>query len=152
MLHIRELFSFGLLLAAIGFFASHWQELPNRVPIHYGISGEPDRWSSKDSLWILPVVTLGAYLLLTLSIRFPFLINLPSGVDREQPEVKAILPSMMGVLKLALMMILGYLIWASVQTAMGQANGLGRAFLPVSLLLIAVPILYYWRLLKPYRK
>jgi uncharacterized membrane protein len=64
----------GLALAisagviALGFL--HWHDLPSRVPIHYGWSGEPDRYA--DRFWgvlLLPLVALFVVLSLPVLVR-----------------------------------------------------------------------------------
>jgi uncharacterized membrane protein len=43
-----------------------WNELPDRVPLHWNIKGEIDRYGSKSELWLLPVFTsLLIYVILT---------------------------------------------------------------------------------------
>ena len=46
--------------------------LPERIPTHFDISGKPNAWGSPGFLWILPVVGLGLYVLMTAlaSIQF----------------------------------------------------------------------------------
>jgi uncharacterized membrane protein len=48
------------------------QPLPLRIPTHFDISGQPNAWGSPQTLWLLPVIGTGLYLLMTAlgSIRF----------------------------------------------------------------------------------
>ncbi|HEY1577977.1 MAG TPA: DUF1648 domain-containing protein [Terracidiphilus sp.] len=57
--------------------------LPDRIPTHFDISGQPNGWGSPQALWILPVVGLGLFLLMTAlaAIRFTR-YNLPVRVTR----------------------------------------------------------------------
>ncbi len=42
-----------------------WPSAPDRIPVQWGLSGEPDRYGGKiEGLLLLPLVTLGAYLLM----------------------------------------------------------------------------------------
>ena len=42
-----------------------WPSAPDRIPVHWGLSGEPDRYGGKlEGLLMLPLVTLGVYLLM----------------------------------------------------------------------------------------
>jgi uncharacterized membrane protein len=56
-----------LLLAALWVLAAvAWRSAPDSLPVHWGISGQPDRWGGKaEGLLLLPAVALGAYLILT---------------------------------------------------------------------------------------
>lgn len=60
--------------------------LPERVPTHFGISGQPDAFGSKTTFLILPLAFSIAPVILLLVIRyrfalvnrFPYLVNLPA--------------------------------------------------------------------------
>ena len=42
-----------------------WPSTPDRVPVHWGFAGEPDRYGGKaEGLLLLPLITLGVYLLM----------------------------------------------------------------------------------------
>ena len=44
-----------------------WPSAPDRIPVHWGPSGEPDRYGGKvEGLLVLPLLTLGVYLLMLL--------------------------------------------------------------------------------------
>ena len=44
-----------------------WTSAPDRIPVHWGPSGEPDRYGGKvEGLLVLPLLTLGVYLLMLL--------------------------------------------------------------------------------------
>lgn len=72
----------ALVLAAYSFFAvrSAMPRLPARIATHFNWSGEPNGWSSPDTLWILLAVqVLGAALILAipaLGRRVPQMVNL----------------------------------------------------------------------------
>src|ERR1039458_410025 len=40
-----------------------WDTLPEEIPVHFGITGRPDRWGGRWQAWILPVIALGMYAL-----------------------------------------------------------------------------------------
>lgn len=44
-----------------------WTSVPDRIPVHWSLSGEPDRYGGKfEGLLLLPLITLGVYLLMRL--------------------------------------------------------------------------------------
>lgn len=146
-----EVISLAALAAIIAAVATHWNDLPNIVPKHFGASGKPNGWGGKNSLWILPGTAVGLYVLLTLAARYQQLINLPISVDRSRPEVRQIIFRFANVLKAAILIVLFYLSWASVNTALGKATGLGRQTLPIILVAVAVPLVYYVLKLRRYQ-
>ena len=54
----------ALIIIPYVYLASVWGELPDQVPMHYGIDGEPDRWGSKSNLLYLPGLLIGGIYLL----------------------------------------------------------------------------------------
>ena len=67
----------ALLVLGYLFWITYWafngpDRLPARVPTHFDVSGRPNAWGSPGSLWVLPAVGLGLYLLITAlaSIQF----------------------------------------------------------------------------------
>jgi uncharacterized membrane protein len=55
MKNSKIFYGLAALLTAIPliYLASVWQLIPDRVPTHYNIAGEADKWGSKESLFIL---------------------------------------------------------------------------------------------------
>lgn len=55
----------AIAIAPLLFLAAIWNSLPEQVPMHWGADGQINRWGSKWSVWMLPViVSLPVYLLL----------------------------------------------------------------------------------------
>ncbi len=53
-------------LVALFCIAIHpWVTLPDTIPIHFGFDGQANGWGSKKNLWLLPIVGLAIYGLLT---------------------------------------------------------------------------------------
>lgn len=60
-----ELIQWILIAAMFLFAAISWPSAPDRIPVHWGFSGEPDRYGGKfEGLLLLPLLALGLYLLL----------------------------------------------------------------------------------------
>ncbi len=61
--------AWAVLLAPPVFLWAIWQKLPERVPMHYNINGEADRYGSKSELimviGVMLVMNIGVYLLLS---------------------------------------------------------------------------------------
>ena len=59
----------ALVVLAPAVFLAVRARLPERVPVHFGLDGRPNRWSSPDELWALFAIMAFLYGLLWLSIR-----------------------------------------------------------------------------------
>lgn len=117
----------GLLLSFIIVIRA-WSVLPSEIPIHFGFSGKPDGWGPKYFAAILPVVSLIMWAGFTL-------LNKISGTPTD-PMMTWILI----VCKADVVWMFTYITWKMIQTALKQADGLGKLFLPISLLPIGLVV------------
>ena len=73
---------------SLGIYSANYAQMPERVPIHWNIHGQPDGFTSRDNLFwytlILPAVTL---LLLALWLALPWLS--PKGYSIDEPATPA---------------------------------------------------------------
>jgi hypothetical protein len=142
---VREaLAGLGLLLLC-GSLATHWHDLPDRVPVHFGLTGQPDGFGSKTILLVLPAAAIVLYLVLTVVTRYPAYFNFPVPVtDINRQTLRELAVDMIGWLKAEVVWIFGWLTIRTISTARGPSLGLGLAFTPISLGVVAVTIAFYW--------
>lgn len=140
---LLEVFALVSMAVAFGTIIAYWPELPDRIPTHFNAAGEPDAYGGKNSLWFLAAVHAGVYLLATLAARYPRLINVPFEIDRNSPDIQRVTLRMANVTKAVVMVSFLYIAWMNVQTALGNAVGLGRSFLPIFLTSIFAPVVFY---------
>ena len=86
------------------------------------------------------------YALLTAACRYTSLINIPARIDRSLPEVQRLLQSLSIAIKAVVLLVFAWLEWAMVNTALWRFSGIGKPFVPISLLAIFAPLAYYLRL------
>ncbi|WP_308898672.1 DUF1648 domain-containing protein [Candidatus Desulfosporosinus nitrosoreducens] len=140
-------------VALIGVLASFvspiwvWSSLPAKIPAHYNISGQIDRWGSKGELFLLVPVIVLMYIFLTTLNRYPHRFNYPFDITEQNAGVQYHLARLMvQALKAEVIWIFFYIEWISIKGAMGKGVGLGSAFLIISLLLVFGTIgIYIWR-------
>jgi uncharacterized membrane protein len=140
---VFEFVSAVALIAAIADVAMHWSVLPDRIPTHFGASGDPNGWGGKNMILVLLAVTLAMAITLTLAEKYQRLINIPVSVDRDSPEVRRLLRSMVIALKAVITVTFVWIVDLTMRTAVGEAHGLGHAFLPVFLGATLAPVIYY---------
>ena len=58
---IKELLPLGVTLLGIGYLAFNWSALPELVPMHFGLLGQPDGWAPKSFVVFLPFIALFLY-------------------------------------------------------------------------------------------
>src|SRR5690348_2465508 len=100
-----------LLIAAMFVLAAvSWSHLPERMPVHWNIEGNVDRYGGKfEGVLVLPLVTLGLYLLLLFLPRFdPGYVNYQSFAGAYNLIRVALVVFMASLYVVTLLSALGY--------------------------------------------
>jgi uncharacterized membrane protein len=121
------------------------KDLPEIIPIHFNGAGMPDGYGSRSTIFLLPVIGAAVYLLMTILAVFPKSYNYPVKITPENAAIQFSLASrFIRILKALILILFIYICYQTINTAMGLANGLGMAFLPVFLLTITGSIIIYF--------
>jgi uncharacterized membrane protein len=113
-------------------------KLPDRVPTHFDVSGQPNGWGSTSFLWLLPIVATGIYLLMTVlgNIRFRR-YNLPVRVTEVNlPFIQERTAVMVCWIKVELLCLFTYLQSSIIEGARTASFRLSPLFLPVFLAVV----------------
>lgn len=124
-----------LLLIAI--LTATWPDLPARIPTHFGLSGEPNAWGSRNSVLFGPILALAIYVGLTILQRYPHLYNYPRRLTPENAErMYRLGRGLLAWLKTEIIWLFAWLTTATVQVATRHAPGLGTWPLWVALAVV----------------
>jgi uncharacterized membrane protein len=139
-----EFFALSFLIILIGlplFFSS---ELPERIPVHFNFAGEPDGYGTRVTLWILPVTGTLMYMGMTILESFPHIYNYLVDITPENVVKQYRLGTrLIRILKTIILIIFSFISYQTIKTALGSTAGLGKAFLPVFLLITFGTIIIY---------
>jgi uncharacterized membrane protein len=116
---ILEWVAAGILLAmCVGAFIG-CRSLPERIPIHFDLSGRPDGWGSRASVLFLPMVGVFVYVLMSVVVRIrPCYWNIPARVTPENAaRVYGASMRLMQVVKVEAMALIGLITWLVVSSA-----------------------------------
>lgn len=151
-----------LILGLVGFALWAWPQLPERIPVHFGLDGTADGWAERSVLsWFGPTLVAALISLLLLLFRalmprYPRLVNLPDRTRlADLPEVarQPVLEMMGGFLALVqtgLLVVFGLIQYASYRTAMGQpSQGIMITVLLTSILMSPVLLVTLFLRLQP---
>lgn len=134
----------GLLAMTVHSVASYGH-LPERIPVHFNAAGEADGFGGKAMIWLLPAIGLASWLLMTLTSRYPQKFNYTVKITAENAHQQyEAAVRMVRMLKAAMMVLFAYINYGMIQVAFGKMEGLGVFFLPIFLLVVFLPIGYYW--------
>jgi hypothetical protein len=130
-----------MALGPVAYLAWIWSDLPERVPSHFGLDGQADRFGDAALFWLLPVSSLVLFSLLTLLERVPQVYSYPFPVadHNREPTYRLGRQLVLGV-KTVCSMVFAYITVAGAQTALGHTNGLGAWFTPVIVALILLGV------------
>lgn len=100
---------FLLLLLPFALAAYFWDQIPETIPTHWGMDGQPDGWSQKGwSVFFLPLITIGSYLLL---VFVPY-IDPKQKTDNRQKSLRAmrlVMPLLLtGIFLIMMLQWIGY--------------------------------------------
>ena len=126
------------VLTILNYFIS-----PDTVPIHFNLSGQPDGYGNKMTLLILPIIPTIIYLGLTQLNKYPHIFNYITKVTEENAKSQyTISTRLIRILKVAIVLIFTIDMLSTYLMTLGIFNGLGAWFLPLTILLLAVPTVY----------
>ncbi len=114
------------------------ERLPDRIPTHFGALGQPNGWGPLSTLWLLPIIGAGLYVLMTVlsSIRFRR-YNLPVRLTEANPAfIQEQTGVMITLIKCEVLGLFAYLQWSIIRGARSGVFGLSPLVLPVFLLVI----------------
>ena len=87
-----------------------WHTLPEAIPGHYDSHGDVDRWASRWEIFVMPLIGLVLYLLLTAMAAFPGKWGLPNSLPEEHRRaIHSRVRTMISVLKLEILGAIAYI-------------------------------------------
>ena len=135
----------ALLLAAfLVVVAASWSSLPEQVPLHFALNGQPDGWGSRGGILVLPGVALALFILLSVLARFPHLHNYSMRITPENAERQYRLARrLLHVLKLLIVVLFFAIYLGSWGVAAGRFDGLPGILIWLPLAAIFLMIGWY---------
>ena len=76
---------FAILLAVGLFLHFHWDEIPARFPVHWGIDGRPNGWSSRTQMGVYAPLLFGALISACMWLTANTLLRSARITDRARP-------------------------------------------------------------------
>jgi uncharacterized membrane protein len=112
--------------------------LPDRIPTHFNGAGIPNAWGPPSTLWLLPVIAAGVYLLITAIAAVPTTrVNLPVRVTAANlAYIQEQTRNMIGWIKVEMIGLFLYLQWTIIQAARDVQFRLSPLMIPVLLVCV----------------
>ena len=123
---------------------TNYSILPEIIPIHFNGAGKADGFGNKTHIFVLPIISTLLFIGLTILNKHPHIFNYPSQITKENAvDQYTNATRMMRVLKLVIVLLFGLIVFKTIQNVNGHADGLGTWFLPLTMGMIFIPILYF---------
>lgn len=115
------------LVAMVIYVLITFPDLPVRVPSHFGADGKPDQWSGPFSIVVLPAMSVFVYGMTTFFSRHPHVANYPVKITIHNARfMYTNATRMLHILNIHTVFFLGSMTYKTIETALGNANGLGE--------------------------
>ena len=116
-----------------------WSSIPDQIPGHFNASGEVNRWDSKSTLFIVPIISFVIFTTMTVIERFPHLWNTGVRVTEENKfRVYGILRGLL--ISVKLIVVTMFTVLTLIQSL---AQELPVWFLPVFITPIMISIVFH---------
>lgn len=103
-----------LLLGGIVFTAIKYPGLPEKIPNHFDAAGNITDYSGKGTIWLLEGINIAMYVMMTVFIFVPAIVQNPNVTWKVNPGAKFILESetisLLGETKLECLILFDYVI------------------------------------------
>lgn len=143
--YIMEAVCLILLIGLTLYLSINWGNIPNKIPAHYDLAGNIDRWGKKAEILIVPIMSWFLYLMITALEQVPMIWNTGVQVTEENKRrVYRVLKYMIKSMKLLMVAAFSYLTFNSI-----SGKPLSGWFTLISLGIIFGDLFFWiWRLFK----
>jgi uncharacterized membrane protein len=118
--------------------------LPERVPTHFDAAGNANAWGPPSTLWLLPVVAVALYLLISVISLFHTGIKSAARLTAEsRARVEALTRQMVSWLKVELAGFFACLQWFILSTVRRGAGSIPKMVTPVFLVVVFASVAWH---------
>ena len=112
----------------------YYGRLPDSIPTHFDLQGNPNSYGSKGSIWFLPILGAILYVGLTILSNYPHTFNYPVNITSENAArmyKKGIM--ILRLLKLIIIGLFLYINFKTIEIGLGISENISTINLPVIL-------------------
>ncbi|MEO6539573.1 MAG: DUF1648 domain-containing protein [Ferruginibacter sp.] len=140
-----------MLIIMWGFTIVNYLKSPEIVPIHYDSSGNINGYGSKLTILFLPLIPTIIFWGLTQLNKYPHVFNYMTEITADNAERQYTgATRMIRILKVSCVLMFTIDTLSAFLTTIGIIKGLGVWFLPLSIILLVLPIIL--AIIQPFKK
>lgn len=137
----------NLALTADALIGPH--ALPDRIPTHFDITGQPNAWGNPRMLLLLPLLSLALYGMITFLSRRPAAFNYPAPVTAQnRNRLHRLAVEMLAWLKTEVIALFALIQFFAIRTARVAENVLPAWLMPVGLVFVFATIFWHIRAMR----
>ena|ERR1035437_5408592 len=141
---IFELVGWLFIVAVWWLTIKNYSNLPDTIPTHYNGDGQADGFGGKTTIFTMPLAATILFIGLTILNKFPNIFNYPTNITQGNAfRQYTNATRLIRYFKLILVFIFGFITFKTIQNAKGEVDGLGVWFLPITMGLIFIPLIYF---------
>lgn len=144
---VIEIAGWVLLIVLIGFSIYAYSQMPDTIPTHFNLKGEPDNYGKKSTIFLLCGVAVGLFGLFTFILRSQYdfgKYNYPIKVTPEnKAKVYALSTRLMRVMLISIVVIFLLITVEIFLIATGKIASTGIWSMIMVLLLAIAPVVYF---------
>lgn len=134
----------GALIYGVVLVLQSWSSLPATIPIHFDAVGNADGFGPKGIIWLGPAISIVMIPALLFLRRFPWLINLPIEITEVNAAYQyGLFVRLLSLLACVCSLLFLTLVHDTISIAHGGRSLLGWSFMPIFLVGILSPIIWY---------
>lgn len=140
----------ALFIATSYIIAADYTNLPDRIPTHFDVSGNPDSWGSKNYLLLYPGFQALFLVISSVVYRYPNYMNIPGTIALKYLTKKIRERECMKIIRDILLIVMGlvsflmfYLAGENLEVAKGLAMSMNLIPVWIILACLIPPIVYY---------
>ena len=141
--YIIEILSIIGLIGLIIIPIIYYGKLPEIMPKHFDLHGNPDSYGNKGMVWFLPIIGIVTYIGLSILCKYPHKFNYPTQVTEKNAEriyKKGII--IIRIVKLSVILLFNFLNIKMIEIGLHQADKLSVWFLPIFLIVFISMIIF----------
>ena len=141
---VFDLIAIGAIVANVIYLNTMWGKIPNIVPTHFNSLGQVNGYGSKDTLFIMPIISIVIFIAINILAKFPYIFNYTikiteDNAEREYRNARLLIK----VLLAEICTLFTYIEWNSIKGAITSSAGLRGIFAPISMVVIVATLIFF---------
>ncbi|WP_340401611.1 DUF1648 domain-containing protein [Paenibacillus sp. FSL H8-0079] len=120
------------------YFTQQWRTLPNELPIHFNMKGEPDGWGGKWVAWIPLIIGLILWIGLSKLEKYPHTYNyLNLNLENAERQYKNA-RIMINIMKAEITILFMYISWMIIGSSSEKESAINNGWIPILIFIIVL--------------